>query len=36
VRIFNGREYVLEEAITGDFALIKGYKADTKGNIIFR
>ena len=25
----------MEKSITGDFALIKGYKADTKGNIIF-
>jgi acyl CoA:acetate/3-ketoacid CoA transferase alpha subunit len=30
-----GRKYVLEEAILGDFALIKAYKADTKGNLIF-
>lgn len=36
VRVFNGREYVMEEAITGDFAFIKGWKADTKGNVIFR
>jgi len=35
-RVYNGKEYVLEEAITGDYALIKGYKADTKGNVIFR
>ena len=27
-RIFNGREYIMEEAITGDFALIKAWKAD--------
>ena len=36
VKIFNGKEYILEPSITGDFALIKGWKADTKGNIIFR
>jgi len=36
VKEFGGRKYILEEAITGDFALIKGWKADTKGNIIFR
>jgi 3-oxoacid CoA-transferase len=35
VREFNGRYYVMEESITGDFALIKGLKADTKGNLIF-
>ena len=34
--MFNGRNYVLEEAITGDFALVKAYKADTEGNLIFR
>ena len=33
---FDGREYVLERAITGDFALIKAWKADTMGNLIFR
>jgi 3-oxoacid CoA-transferase subunit A len=26
----------LERSITGDFALIKGWKADEKGNIVFR
>ena len=35
VREFNGREYVLEEAIVGDFALIKAQKADTRGNLVF-
>lgn len=35
VRNFNGKNYVMEESITGDFALIKGQKADTKGNLIF-
>ena len=35
VKSFNGKNYVMEESITGDFALIKGYKADTKGNLIF-
>lgn len=36
VRRFNGREYILEPAITGDFAIIKAYKADTLGNLIYR
>lgn len=27
---------MLEEAITGDFALIKGWKADRAGNVLFR
>ena len=36
LRNFNGKTYVMEETITGDFAFIKGYKADRKGNILFR
>ncbi|QSO45985.1 CoA transferase subunit A [Alicyclobacillus mengziensis] len=36
VREFDGREYVLERPIRGDFALIKGWKADTLGNVIYR
>jgi 3-oxoacid CoA-transferase len=36
VREFNGRKYLMEEAIKGDFALIKGYQADEYGNIVFR
>lgn len=35
-RVFNGRDFVMEEAITGDFALIKAWKADKAGNLIFR
>ncbi|UYV77073.1 OXCT1, partial [Cordylochernes scorpioides] len=35
-RMFNGRNYILEEAITGDFALVKAWKADKAGNLIFR
>lgn len=34
-RVFNGREYVMEEAIQGDFAIVKGDIADTAGNLIF-
>ncbi|XP_066501732.1 succinyl-CoA:3-ketoacid coenzyme A transferase 1, mitochondrial-like isoform X2 [Hoplias malabaricus] len=36
VREFNGRHYVMEKAITGDFALIKAWKCDRAGNIVFR
>lgn len=36
VREFNGRHFVMENSITGDYALVKGWKADTKGNVIFR
>lgn len=35
-RVFNGRHYIMEESITGDFALIKAWKADRAGNLIFR
>lgn len=35
-REFNGRTYLLEEAITGDFALVKAWKADPYGNLIFK
>ena len=36
VREFNGKPYVLEEALSADFALIRAYKADPWGNLIFR
>jgi len=36
VREFNGRPYVMEKALRGDFALIKAWKADRWGNLIFR
>ncbi len=35
-REFNGKNYVLEDSLTADFALIKAWKADTMGNLIFR
>lgn len=35
-RIFNGRDYILEEAITGDFAFVKAWKGDKFGNLIYR
>lgn len=36
VRQFAGRHYILEEAIRGDFALVKGWKADWYGNVVYR
>ncbi|MDC0728484.1 CoA transferase subunit A [Phytobacter diazotrophicus] len=36
VREFAGRPYILEAAITGDFAIVKGWKADWYGNVIYR
>ncbi len=35
-REFNGRMYILEEALYADFALIKAWKADKSGNLIYR
>ncbi|XGW06244.1 hypothetical protein V3C99_016507 [Haemonchus contortus] len=35
-REFNGYNYVMEEALWGDFALIKAWRADQLGNIQFR
>lgn len=35
-RNFNGRDYILEESITGDFALVKAWKGDKFGNLIYR
>lgn len=36
VRTFGNRQYVLEMGITGDFALVKAWKADPFGNLVFR
>ncbi|KZC09186.1 PREDICTED: succinyl-CoA:3-ketoacid coenzyme A transferase 1, mitochondrial [Dufourea novaeangliae] len=36
VAVFDGKHYLMETAITGDFALIKAWKADKAGNLIFR
>lgn len=36
VREFSGRQYILEESITGDFAIVKGWKADKFGNVVYR
>jgi len=35
-RTFGGREYLLELPVRGDFALIKAWKADELGNLVFR
>jgi 3-oxoacid CoA-transferase subunit A len=36
VREFDGRPYILEEAIKGDFAIVKAWKADRYGNVVYR
>lgn len=35
-RNINGRDYILEESLTGDFAIVKAWKADRYGNLVFR
>lgn len=35
-REFDGRHYILEPAIKGDFAIVKAWKADRYGNLVFR
>jgi 3-oxoacid CoA-transferase subunit A len=35
IRVFNGKEYMLEEALTADFALIRAAKADKAGNLVY-
>lgn len=35
-RSFNGKEFVLEEALHADFAIVKAWKGDTHGNLIYR
>lgn len=35
-RVFGSRSYVLEEALHADFALIKAWKGDESGNLIYR
>ncbi|MDI3292051.1 CoA transferase subunit A [Polyangium sp. 15x6] len=36
IRAFNGRDYVLEPAIQGDFAIVKAWKGDRYGNLVYR
>ncbi|MCV2880524.1 CoA transferase subunit A [Actibacterium sp. XHP0104] len=35
-KIFNGKEYILEEGIFADLSIVKAWKADETGNLIFR
>ena len=36
VRLFNGKEYLLEYAFDADYALVKAWKGDTLGNLVFK
>lgn len=35
VRVFNGKEYVLEEALQADFSFVRAIKGDKMGNLIY-
>jgi 3-oxoacid CoA-transferase len=35
-KVFDGKEYVLEEAITADLSIVKAWKGDAHGNLVFR
>ncbi|KAK4981429.1 threalose-6-phosphate phosphatase, partial [Elasticomyces elasticus] len=36
VKVFGGKSYIMEEAIKGDYAFVKAWKADRLGNCMFR
>ena len=36
IRNFNGKDYLLEMAFDADFAIVKAWKGDTMGNLIFK
>lgn len=36
VRNFNGKDYLLEHSLVADFAIVKAWKGDTDGNLIYK
>jgi len=36
IRNFNGKDYLLEKAFDANFAIVKAWKGDTAGNLIFK
>ena len=36
VRVFNGKPHILENALTADYAIVKAWKGDTEGNLIYK
>ncbi len=36
VRYFNGKPHILEHALTADFAIVKAWKGDTNGNLVYK
>src|SRR5256885_3660075 len=35
-KVFDGEEYVMERGLVGDIALVKAWKGDTNGNLVYR
>ena len=36
MKSFDGEDYILERGLIADLAIVKGWKADTSGNVVFR
>jgi 3-oxoacid CoA-transferase subunit A len=36
IRAFNGKEYLLEHAFDADFAIVKAWKGDSDGNLVYK
>jgi 3-oxoacid CoA-transferase subunit A len=36
VKVFDGQEYIMERGIVADLSIVKAWKADTSGNLVFR
>ena len=36
VRVFNGKPHILEDALTADFAIVKAWKGDAAGNLVYK
>ncbi len=36
IRIYNGKPHILETALTADYAIVKAWKGDTAGNLIYK
>ena len=36
VRVFNSKPHILETALTADYAIVKAWKGDTEGNLVFK
>ena len=36
VRMFDGKPHILEQALSADFAIVKAWKGDTEGNLVYK